>query len=178
MRGMDDVNSSNKLNLKKTTSLKVSTKTFGLEYLVPLYKPSKMVSIQERFSIPWLLQQSTVLWTTWNLSSGTSNSKTSTLMILANIHAFYQSNTKAIRTKMNLSSNKKPCPLNHLTTSKVNRKGKSMRRSVYFRIFVVMKACKYLNISCKGEERKIKRLCIRSTWVFHSHIMYFLPWST
>ena len=106
--GVVGKNFSHPLNSMMMTSLKNSTKISKLDCSVHLLSQLEMVNIQERLSIPWLLQQSTIPWTMWLRPSGTISTPTRSSMILANLHAFYRSSTRAIKTLISQLNSKKP----------------------------------------------------------------------
>ena len=107
-RGVAGKNFSHPLNLKVMNSSNNSIRILKSDSLVPLPNQSEMVNIRERLSIPWLLQQSTIPWTMWLRPSGTTNTPTRDLTILANLHAFYRSSTRAIKILINQLNSRKP----------------------------------------------------------------------
>ena len=105
--GIDGENSSTQSKSTKMIFSKNFPNTSKLDYSVHLHSQSETENIQKHLEIPWLLQQSAIPWTMWLCPSGTITTLTQDSMILANLHAFYRSSTKAIKTTTNHPNNRK-----------------------------------------------------------------------
>ena len=105
--GIDGENSSTQSKSTKMIFSKNFPNTSKLDYSVHSHSQSETENILKHLEIPWLLQHSAIPWTMWLCPSGTINTLTQDSMILANLHAFYRSSTKATKIRINHQDNKK-----------------------------------------------------------------------